>query len=549
VGAQHDIFIKAPQLHEQSVADQVRIELTHIIESDLFRDTTRLKRFLTYIVTETLNGRGNRLKGYSLGVEVFDKADDFDPQADTIVRVQAGQLRRRLDLYYATQGVNNTVRILVPKGSYVPVFEMRKKLSDLTAVSEPEDNICHAEVDDRPGIAVMTFDNLSLDSRDSFFAEGLTTEIINALVQFRYLRIVARPTNLGDPSKRIDIKTVSKNCNVQFILSGSVRRIKNLARVSVNLINAKTGVHIFTRQFDRDCTPENLFEIQENIASYTAASVAAPFGVVNRVYRKFDPVLNGAMPKYEIILRYYDLGLTPQPEVAQNLLTQVEETMKMRSQFSTGWAVMSLLNIFLATMVIPPDDGDNRLKQALKHARRAVTIDPDNHLAYSALFRAFYHAGQVKQAEKMAARAIFLNPNDYNMLAYLSVVRAFQGQCEKAILLQKTALDLIGRPPLWFHLGGLICAFQRLQFAEVLESVKDTKPETLVGFHFLVVASYGHVGDSQAAQVFMERVTAVNPNYIKAAGQTFDYWHTNSRLRSLVVAGLNKANITVDGLT
>jgi len=75
-------------------------ELQRVLNHSTFKDTKRLKRFLEYVVMETLDGRGARLKGYSLGIEVFDRADDFDPQGDTIVRVQAGQLRRRLDLYY-----------------------------------------------------------------------------------------------------------------------------------------------------------------------------------------------------------------------------------------------------------------------------------------------------------------------------------------------------------------------------------------------------------------------------------------------------------------
>ncbi|MEM9427567.1 MAG: hypothetical protein AAGA06_12795 [Pseudomonadota bacterium] len=64
------------------------------------------------------------MKGYSIGLDVFDKPEDFDPTIDTIMRVQASKLRSRLDLYYATEGAEDPLRILVPKGSYVPVFQV-----------------------------------------------------------------------------------------------------------------------------------------------------------------------------------------------------------------------------------------------------------------------------------------------------------------------------------------------------------------------------------------------------------------------------------------
>ena len=111
----------------QSQKDLVAEQLERLLASKLFRDTTRMKRFLRYVTEEVLGGRGKRLKGYTIGIEVFDRADDFDPQADTIVRVQAGQLRRRLDLYYAGEGVEDPVRITVPKGRYAPCFEFREQ--------------------------------------------------------------------------------------------------------------------------------------------------------------------------------------------------------------------------------------------------------------------------------------------------------------------------------------------------------------------------------------------------------------------------------------
>jgi hypothetical protein len=101
-------------------ADLVHLQLEKIIASRQFCKAPQLSRFLAYVVQENLAGRRERLKGYSIGVEVFDKRTDFDPQADTIVRVQARALRQKLSQYYAQEGAHDEVLITIAKGTYAP---------------------------------------------------------------------------------------------------------------------------------------------------------------------------------------------------------------------------------------------------------------------------------------------------------------------------------------------------------------------------------------------------------------------------------------------
>jgi hypothetical protein len=90
-----------------------------------FEATDRERRFLGYVVEETLAGRGSRIKAYSIAVEVFGRNAAFDPQNDPIVRINAGHLRRSLERYYLTAGRADPVLITIPKGGYVPTFEAR----------------------------------------------------------------------------------------------------------------------------------------------------------------------------------------------------------------------------------------------------------------------------------------------------------------------------------------------------------------------------------------------------------------------------------------
>jgi hypothetical protein len=107
-------------------AEAVHAALERILASAGFCQSERLSRFLRFAVEETLHGRGDQLKEYFLGVEVFDREECYDPRTDPIVRVEAGRLRSKLAKHYEAEGRADPVRIEFPKGSYVPVFRRRQ---------------------------------------------------------------------------------------------------------------------------------------------------------------------------------------------------------------------------------------------------------------------------------------------------------------------------------------------------------------------------------------------------------------------------------------
>ena len=117
----------------------IREQLGRILESTPFVQSRRRQRFLEYVVHETLAGRGERLKGYSIALEVFGRPETFDPVADPIVRIEAGRLREKLRGYYETDGRNDPVRIALPRGTYRPgiVFRDADSLAPRTVLMQP----------------------------------------------------------------------------------------------------------------------------------------------------------------------------------------------------------------------------------------------------------------------------------------------------------------------------------------------------------------------------------------------------------------------------
>jgi adenylate cyclase len=117
-------------------ASTIRDELNRVLSSPVFANAPRMRRFLTFVVEETLAGNGDQIKEYVIALEVFERDQNYDPHADSTVRTEASKLRARLDRYYRTVGQADPVVISIPKGTYIPVFDGSRQ--QLLSVPAPE---------------------------------------------------------------------------------------------------------------------------------------------------------------------------------------------------------------------------------------------------------------------------------------------------------------------------------------------------------------------------------------------------------------------------
>src|ERR1700740_2655383 len=109
--------------------DEVRAQLERMTASDHFIPSRQLGAFLRFVVESVLQGKSDRIKAYTIGVDVLRRDTKFDPQLDPIVRVEATRLRRTIDRYYGGPGKSDAVRIDLPRGSYIPTFRRRRSAS------------------------------------------------------------------------------------------------------------------------------------------------------------------------------------------------------------------------------------------------------------------------------------------------------------------------------------------------------------------------------------------------------------------------------------
>ena len=177
----------------ESDQEAIRHQLDRILNSGPFHQSQRRQRFLEYLVNETLAGRSDRLKGYNIALEVFDRPETFDPIFDPVVRIEAGRLREKLREYYNSEGQSDPIWIDLPKGTYTPHIEFchAPSTARLQAPPAPKTSLTV------PSVAVLSFDDLSAEHNLGYLGDGVAEDIITALSRFPDLVVVARGSSFA----------------------------------------------------------------------------------------------------------------------------------------------------------------------------------------------------------------------------------------------------------------------------------------------------------------------------------------------------------------
>ncbi len=386
--------------------EEVRQELEKILASAQFATSERFRRFLTYVVERKLDGDTEGLKESILGPIVFDRSSEYDPKIDSIVRVYAGRLRVRLDHYYRQDGASSPLRISLPTGAYVPQFERRS-----VALAEPE----IISSDDKPvprlgsqrtpwnwkvlvpiltvaiagatlywteagrhsvasgsrdSIAVLPFVDLTGEPELRYFEDGLAEELINSLAHVPGLRVISRTSSFMFRGQETDIRTIGKKLEVSTILEGSVRKRDTGIRISVELIDSRTGSQLWSASFDRGINETVL--IQEDLSRAIIANlkagplVPAPVESQNRhvpPIGAFDAYLKG---------RYFFFRVTPND--FNEAAAQFKKAIELDPSYAPSYMALAQAYGGIATFAV--ENPREAWPQSKAMALKAIQLDP-----------------------------------------------------------------------------------------------------------------------------------------------------------------------------
>lgn len=235
--------------------DAIEMQLKKIIHDPIFEGSSILKRFLTFIVGETLSDHSNRLKEYTIAVNVLDKPTNFKPQESGIVRIHAGRLRRALNYYYDERGILDDIRISIPKGSYVPVF-----------VENDENFMSKANVRKKMviiGVAPFKFAPMNTDR--NLFADGLGDQLSTALMNLENFSVVSYYAMRNLFAQPVEMTDIMASTGAQYLITGDIQIMKGHLRLHIQLVRIRTSQLVWSQMYERKFNQEDLFTIQDEV--------------------------------------------------------------------------------------------------------------------------------------------------------------------------------------------------------------------------------------------------------------------------------------------
>ncbi|MGI9418208.1 MAG: hypothetical protein ACR2RA_10275 [Geminicoccaceae bacterium] len=532
--------------------EAVREQLTQIVGSPEFSQSGRLQSFLTYIVDEALQGRADRLKGYTLGVEVFGREQDFDPAIDCIVRVEAGRLRSRLKSYYMEQGRDDPILIELPKGGYTPRWSVREQevpdgastaTSAIAVVDDDYDPVL--DLPRGPSIAVLPFANLSNDPEQELFVDAVVEEITTQLGRFRELFVIARTTAFQYKGQALDVRQIGRELGVRYLLEGSIRTSGSLLRVTAQLIETLSGTHLWAETYDRDLSVQNVFEIQDDIAQRVAASIAQPFGVISQAHlatSRKQPT--DSWDAYQCYLHFWAFLHAIGPDTHLAARQKLEEALQTDPACADALAALGYLAVeeYRFDFNPMPEQGDP-LDRAQTLVHKAYETDSSCMLALLTLSAVYYHRRQPERCREFGERALKLNPNDAEALCEYGFHLGLIGDWDRSLPLVEKAMALHPRFNTLYYFVFALHAIaeghneQALAYAQRVE-----KPKLFWDplFRAAILGLLERTTEANEAAIELERVY---PDIRASLTDEFAKWPIDDRVLARLAEGLEKAGV------
>ncbi len=385
-------------------------------------------RFLRFVVEHAIEERREPLKEYLIGVSVFDKTPDFDPKSDPLVRVEARRLRAKLRDYYSGEGRNDVVLIELAERGYSPVFTRRVAAAEqvrarrrrlwavlatigallaTAAVSRQLITYLRPTASPDHWIVVLPFADLSPQKDEEYFSDGLTDEIINALTAVKGLNVIARTSAFHFKGRAEDVRGIARQLGADLVLEGSVRKELDHVRVSAQLIDAASGTHLWSQQFDRKLTA--ILDIQEEIARAIADKFRLDLPASDG--GEFVRGRTNNSESYNLYLRGRHAWFQFTPETAQKSIELFQRAITLDPNFAVAHAELAFAFLQLTNLrALPAAD---LVPKARASAINALRADPGFSDAHAALGAANVFEWDWKGAEQEFRRALELNPNSF----------------------------------------------------------------------------------------------------------------------------------------
>jgi tetratricopeptide (TPR) repeat protein len=556
-----------------SLSDEdIRAALLRISASEPFRNAPQLVSFLNFIVEKTLVGQKHAIKGYTIATQALSRPADFDPQADPIVRVEAGRLRRALSTYYAGAGREDPVRIVVPRGTYVPQFVETAPDGPAPDGSSPDPLVEPGPAPAEPPAAdppapevpapVRAGDASWVEQHRNWIVAGIVLVVTlvlgalvslllnraasNWLVESLHLRQVGTASS-DDTEGRpvIGVGRLELNGAVQDGFSPDLMRsmiIDGLARfdhfVVIDLANGRKiperehyvlNLRLTTNaragsvvsRLTHEPSGKVIWTRSFDPAAHSDPSLSRESSISRQIVPaiaqpsgalfsdlRTRPTLSSGM---RCTLQAYDYWSNPTVEAHARVRDCLEAI--VAAQPNAAKALAYLARVYLDEYRVGFNARPNPLDRAVQAARRAMEIAPESPRTNQALMAALFVLGETEQALSLGRRALDLNPLDTDIVAEMGARLIQVGQYGEGQALITRAASLNPADPPWYNFFLFLAAYMQEDIRAARAAAAQIRaPDYVLGL-IAKSAIAVHDREPQKGRELVARIVAIQPEF------------------------------------
>ncbi|RWO90701.1 MAG: adenylate/guanylate cyclase domain-containing protein [Mesorhizobium sp.] len=448
--------------------------------------------------------------GINLGDIIFDDEDIFGDGVNIASRIEqladvggicvtaavATQIADRLEIAMEDLGEKTLKNISRPVRLYRVGFD-----SHVLPEVEAKRSIS------KPSIVVLPFNNMSGDPEQEFFADGLTEDIITELSRHHELFVISRNSSFVYKNRAVNVREVAEKLDVQYLVEGSVRKIGNRVRVTVQLIDTANDAHIWADKYDRKL--DDIFAIQDEVTAAIAATLPGRVEAAQRDQLARAKPAN--MAAYECVLAakvLHHRGTIEDNERAQTLIGRAV-ALDPDYAHAHAWRACILGQAWVHNWCKDRDAVWNDIMAALD---RALALDDNDADVHRILAAVNVNNNELTTARYHQERALALNPNYDLVVVQQGELLTWLGRPEEGIEWIRKAMQLNPHHPerFWSHLGK--AHFAARQYGEAIEAFMHLSTMDSVQ-HAFAAACYGWLGDEIAAAAHLRKIKTLDPQF------------------------------------
>jgi adenylate cyclase len=367
--------------------------------------------------------------------------------------------------------------------------------------------------DPRPSVAVMPFANMSGEPAQAYFADGLTEDITTQLARNPDLQVIDPNSTSAVRDDATDVRKVGDRLNVAYVVEGSARRVGDQLRVAAQLIDAKSGAHLWTQSYDRDV--EDIFSVESELTSQIVASLVSYVGRTEQEVAIRRPTKN--LQAYDLVLQAHSRFKHGAKDVAGLLAARglYQKALELDPSYAVARAGLGMTYIFDRTQRVTSRATERDAEIGLSEARQSIRLDPNLAIGYQVLSFGLSATGDYTGALQAATRSVELNPNAPDSLMALAKAQVRFGDYEGAVANAERARRLHPMAPEYYayvHGQALYAAGRHDEAANVIRECLIRAPQdaNCLLIQTALQAARDDLGDAQAT---MANLVRANPEF------------------------------------